>query len=1319
MSQKVTIDVEARFIDKVTNAANKADKALDKLDKKKPKVVIDADDSKAQDKIDETSKDAEALDKMKPVIDIDAKDNASSKIEKAESKARSLANRVYTAAIKVRDSDALTKIANIGAKAQSLASKTWTAAVRIKDLATAPLTKIKNTLFSIKSLVLAITAGMAAKQFVMNPISVADQYSSAKIGFQTLLGDSEGQQMMNDLDAFAKATPFKTTEVIASTQRMLAMGWDARDIITDMKTIGDAAAATGRGTEGLNRIVLALSQIRSKGKLSTEELNQLAEAGISAKRYLAEGLGYGSGDDAIMKLSKDLENGAIGSERAIQAILQGMKEYNGMMDKTANETVSGLASQISDAFEINVLRRWGQGLQDGARKGLGSVLNLLDTAEEGLIAIGDLLYDIGRSISNWGAGKLKEMVKTVQELTKSEEWKNADIGGKIKILWDGIVADPIKEWWNGGGKLKTAATMNKIGSWLGKTLTKVLLAIFGATDILDKEVGADVGANVAGSFLQGFLDNFDGGAITSAFAKAVGNVWGALPTWAKMLLGIIGIGKVAGGVQNMAGNLASLIGTGGENPTGLIGMLGTTGGTGQGTGILGFLSKIGMSYGGGANMASLMGATGMQAGTASAIVGGATVAGAAGGLYGLYTGGKGIYNIYQGVKNGDQLQQQTGAAQFGGAAGGAALGAIIGSVIPGIGTLIGAGLGAGLGAITGNWGAGKLREMDAAKKTMTELGIEANNSAEAAAELERRQTAAAEAIDEAFGDVSLTLQEVQDIINNMVFGKKAEELERFGTAANDAKSALSAFKTSSESLNKMNWKASLGYTFDDAGKEQYKTAVNQYIADANKVIESQHYKASVAIEMLMNPEEESTKKIIEQTNKFYGKIQEDLNGTTTQLTEKVNLALEDGVIDADEQKIISELQSKIAEITQKVSQAETDAKMEAIKIKFSAGELDYQSFQELQSEIQAQIESSTETYDTALETSITSLNLQLDEGAISEADYEEQLKALTEGYVADVGEIKANAEKVQLEILEGAFDIPTDQLQSAMQTSIADGIEPINWTPEQAAQYLNVDSLTEGMALALGQSLTGVSDSIPETSVSLNLTYTTDIDAKDAKIKEILEPNATYDGFKTEAKIQATYKPNKFQGTKQDFGIQDSYSASTTLNLTVNRKVTNVGDPLPGKDGNSFRGGIFYPKGFSDGGMVRGGSQLIEVAEEGSPEMIIPLSSQRRGRALKLWAQAGHMMRVPGFARGGLTGGGTDEGLRFQEYGAGSDSGGPQSVQVNVGGVTVEVQVSGNDTNIAESIRQQGSEIAETVAGILADAFNAQFANTPTKGGAY
>ena len=93
-------------------------------------------------------------------------------------------------------------------------------------------------------------------------------------------------------------------------------------------------------------------------------------------------------------------------------------------------------------------------------------------------------------------------------------------------------------------------------------------------------------------------------------------------------------------------------------------------------------------------------------------------------------------------------------------------------------------------------------------------------------------------------------------------------------------------------------------------------------------------------------------------------------------------------------------------------------------------------------------------------------------------------------------------------------------------------------------------------------------------------------------------------------------------------------------------------------------------------------------------------------------------MGIRGFARGGRTDGG-DEGLRFIGMGGGSDepiSG--QTVQIEVGGITVEIHVDATgEQNIAQAIKEQAAEIAETVAGIMADAMSGQFENTPLRGG--
>ena len=284
--QTITMEMELRFNDHVTREATSASRAvdqigqearesgqeLDRLGRRNARPTIDADDTRVNRRLNLIDAALRRLGFRRTNTTIDANDRASARITQATNRAMRWDGRRFHAFLELRDSDALRSLDKMSNGLRSLASKTFRIPVKILDYATKPLQMLKNTLFSIKGLVAAITAGLAAQQLIVKPINLADAYSSAQIGFSTLLGESRGQQMMDDLDAFAKATPFKASEVIAQTQRMLAMGWDAESIIDDMTTIGDAAAAAGKGEQGLQQIVTALAQIKTKGKLSTEEL---------------------------------------------------------------------------------------------------------------------------------------------------------------------------------------------------------------------------------------------------------------------------------------------------------------------------------------------------------------------------------------------------------------------------------------------------------------------------------------------------------------------------------------------------------------------------------------------------------------------------------------------------------------------------------------------------------------------------------------------------------------------------------------------------------------------------------------------------------------------------------------------------------------------------------------------------------------------------------------------------------------------------------------------------------------------------------------
>lgn len=204
----------------------------------------------------------------------------------------------------------------------------------------------------------------------------------------------------------------------------------------------------------------------------------------------------------------------------------------------------------------------------------------------------------------------------------------------------------------------------------------------------------------------------------------------------------------------------------------------------------------------------------------------------------------------------------------------------------------------------------------------------------------------------------------------------------------------------------------------------------------------------------------------------------------------------------------------------------------------------------------------------------------------------------------------------------------------------------------------------------------------------------------------------------TNVDVNAKYNANKFVAGNL---IKSSYSLGTTVNVAVKYNQTggSFKPKVPG--GQGFRGGIFgggHIPGFSDGGIVSGGSQFIKVAEEGDPEMVIPLSKRRKNRGMELWQKAGQYLGVQGYARGGMTDG-TEIAAGFTPEERNTPdipiSTGNSGVEVNIGNVSVSVPVQGNG-DVKKTILDNLDMIAEEIAGAINTAIQGQFANTPSRG---
>lgn len=253
--------------------------------------------------------------------------------------------------------DIVMRLRMMGAKAFESASKSASRSVRgIGEAATASntatkkfsgvLDKAAGPLSTIGALSTnaAIGIGAAGTAAVGMGLKFNAGMEQSEVAFTNLLGSSEkAEKMLDRLYDISAKTPFEFPQLTKSTQRLLGFGMAAKDVIPTMTSIGDAVAGAGGGAQEIERVSTAFGQIQAKGKVSSEELLQLAESGVPAFKILGDQIGL-TGEE----LSKKLKDGAIDAETGLSALVKGMNKRYGGMAAAQSKTFSGMLSTLKD-----------------------------------------------------------------------------------------------------------------------------------------------------------------------------------------------------------------------------------------------------------------------------------------------------------------------------------------------------------------------------------------------------------------------------------------------------------------------------------------------------------------------------------------------------------------------------------------------------------------------------------------------------------------------------------------------------------------------------------------------------------------------------------------------------------------------------------------------------------------------------------------------------------------------------------------------------------------------------------------------------------
>lgn len=1046
---------------------------------------------------------------------------------------------------------------------------------------------------------------------------------------------------------------------------------------TSLKTsIANMAAPTDKMQGAMDKYGISLTKRNGEMKSFKEVLDMLRAnlGGLSETEQTAAASTI-FGKEAMAGMLAIINASTEDYEKLTQAI------YNadGATEKMANTQLDNLSGSITLL----------QSAVDGVKISFGKRLNpYVRSVAEGLTAA---MPDIEVALSDFMDfvdRKYDVMQAKMQKLTASDEWQNADFGGRVKLAWDEIVSEPFKEWWGSTGKSIVSNIAGDVGRGIGSGIGAGLMMLLG----IDVSDSVNEGESVGKAFAKGFSDGFDFDAIKDGLFSGIGNLFSSagklLPGGKSADLGSVvsaaiiakaampavsvgkdvwTIGKGIFGAQDSLGG-ASLVGT----------IAGSTGNAMvAGTGVLGSLANVGYAVGGGSKAGLYFG------NSAGALPGGMAALEGAGAVAGAVTAGATLISAgidaYTAMKSSDKDKQaaygQSAAWKAGGVATGTAAGAMLGSFIPGVGTVVGGLVGAGIGGLTGYVEGKRIKkeyqesaEAEALTNEKLQKVYEITGSSTDSVNFKTKsltealkdttvtteefntmlQRAVSDDLIEHFGSLHLSLTEIKDVASSIAFNGMESQFDDYAKSVESAANSLSSVKSAFSDLKKENWKLSLGAPVTEADVKEYRSSIDQMLSSTASYLQDKHYEANLAFKLIMG--EDANTDGLDAT---YSAIDAQLDELKEKLNTAIdaNIKLNGGVLKLDSDSEILSLQQQIQDITNQVSTAQENAKFDALKIKYGGAALDSESFASLQEELKNTVSSMTSQYDDALEVNLTNLRLQLDRGDIDQDKFNRQLQALTDGYNAQVSDLQVRVESFQLDSIAEAYSSALDgilpdlkgttseKLQQAMDAALKEKPNVADWTNSDVVEWFDLNGMDAETQAALVQLLKSVADSMPASFADSIRNSGLSNATRDAAQNEI--DAAFKDDFNTEAKINVTER------IKLNGGVASSYAASSGV-VTTTPSGSGSGSRLPyaARNNSIMAGGSgVFPSspsnisGHATGGMVNG-RELSWVGEEG-PEMIIPLVPARRERAVELYQQAGEILGVTAHANGGLVGSGS------------------------------------------------------------------------------
>jgi tape measure domain-containing protein len=230
----------------------------------------------------------------------------------------------------------------------------------------------------------------------VSAVNAAANFESLQNAMTATMGSSEAAAAeIEKLRQAALAPGLDFEQAVKGSVRLQAVGFSAETAREALSVFGNALALAGGSAADLDGVALALTQIASKGKVSAEEINQLAERVPQIRKAMQDA--FGTADtEQLQKMGVDAEQFI---EKVIAAMSDLPKAQGGLANSITNFGASVRLSLKQLGDTINETYKLEEVLSNLADT-IGKAVNWFGSLSDGTKK---LVLNIGLAILAWNA----------------------------------------------------------------------------------------------------------------------------------------------------------------------------------------------------------------------------------------------------------------------------------------------------------------------------------------------------------------------------------------------------------------------------------------------------------------------------------------------------------------------------------------------------------------------------------------------------------------------------------------------------------------------------------------------------------------------------------------------------------------------------------------------------------------------------------------------------------------------------------------------------------------------------------------------------